>query len=623
MVSLGAWRGVPTNVPEALRSSLGLLTKQDRRRYLVVVLAQMATSLLDLIGVLLVGLVGVLAAASVQGTQPPPFVVDAVGVVGAQDLPLETLAGLVAVAAAGFLLTKSALSALLMRRVFRFLGNRQAIVSTRLTAQLLAQPLLSLDRRSSQETAYGLSTAVSTTVTATLGSLAILLSEVTLLAVLGIALFVVDPIVTIVGAGYFALVGFSLQWGLRDWSSRIGERIGSTAIAGQRSLQEAMVAYREIFVLGRRSLYVDNIGKLWSTSGGAQGDQMFLNQLPKLGYEAALVLGAVGLAAWQFATSTPVEAMAMLALFLAAGSRVLPSMLRLNSLVLGIRSGVASAKVLFPIVAELEDSQARPIAPMDAAESLRLSRESFPGFQPSVVVRDVSVLFPASAAPALVGISLEIPAGAKVALVGPTGAGKSTLADVILGVLEPATGYVEVSGMSAMDAIARWPGAIACVPQNVAMINGTVRDNVALGLPAEVVHDAQVWDALEQAYLAAFLGEHREGLDTPIGEHGVRLSGGQRQRLGLARALFSNPQLIVLDEATSALDAETEQLIAKALDSLGDGVTTITVAHRLTTVRGSDLVIYLEGGRMRAAGTFESVRAEVPEFDRNARLLGL
>jgi ABC-type multidrug transport system fused ATPase/permease subunit len=177
--------------------------------------------------------------------------------------------------------------------------------------------------------------------------------------------------------------------------------------------------------------------------------------------------------------------------------------------------------------------------------------------------------------------------------------------------------------MDVNDAINLWPGALAYVPQNVAMINGTVRENVALGLPADAIDEDRVWHSLQQAHLAEFLSDSRNGLDTLIGERGVRLSGGQRQRLGLARALYSRPKLLVLDEATSALDAETEVLIADALAALSDEVTTVTVAHRLAPIRHSDIVVYLEDGYIRALGSFEEVRESSSAFHRQATLLGL
>jgi ABC-type multidrug transport system fused ATPase/permease subunit len=247
----------------------------------------------------------------------------------------------------------------------------------------------------------------------------------------------------------------------------------------------------------------------------------------------------------------------------------------------------------------------------------------YPDFDATVVVNEVSLTYSDATEPALIEANLVVKPGESVALVGSTGAGKSTLADVVLGVMEPQLGTVTISGVSPREAINRWPGAIAYVPQAVALVEGTVRENVALGLPRDLIDDELVWDALNRAHLADFLEESREGLDTKIGERGFRLSGGQRQRLGIARALYTRPKLLVLDEATSALDAETEQSIVQTLDELEGQVTTITVAHRLATVRRADQLLYLEGGRVTAHGTFDEVRSQVTDFDRQASLLGL
>jgi len=244
-------------------------------------------------------------------------------------------------------------------------------------------------------------------------------------------------------------------------------------------------------------------------------------------------------------------------------------------------------------------------------------------FVADIDVTDVSLTYSDSSTPALANATLFAATGTSVALVGSTGAGKSTLADVILGVMKPDSGQVTISGIDPRSAIDRWPGAISYVPQAVALVAGSVRENVALGLSGDEIDDELVLEALQRAHLDTFLLNSREGLDTMIGERGFRLSGGQRQRLGIARALYTRPKLLVLDEATSALDAETEQSIMRTLEELEGQVTTITVAHRLATVRYADQVLYLEGGRITARGTFTEVRSQVVDFDRQANLLGL
>ncbi|MFA7323432.1 MAG: ABC transporter ATP-binding protein [Candidatus Nanopelagicales bacterium] len=606
---------------KAVSVALTLLKPGDRRKYRLVVAAQMVASLLDIVGVLLLGVVGMLATAAVQESGMPSALAPLAQRLGIDDVPLITLAAGCAALAAGFLLSKSVISALLMRRIFRFLGSRQGEISARLTQRLLSMPLLAIEQRSSQETVYAISTGVYLLITSMLGSFAILLSEMTLLILLFATLAFVDPWVTLASVAYFAAVGYGLHAALSAWARSVGQSIGESGVLGQQRLQEAMAAYREIAVLGRRPQYIASVNRLWTISGRSNGDSLFLMQLPKIAYETALVIGGVALVAWQFATQGTVHAIATVVLFVAAGSRVLPSMLRMNTLVLAIRLGTGQASSLFPLIRDLDTTDNAVVEAVAVTSSG--APLDYSGFEPTVAVDAVSITYPTAVQPALLDITFEIAAGSRIAIVGTTGAGKSTLADVVLGVVTPDAGRVLISGLPVSEAISRWPGAIAYVPQNVAMINGTVRENVSLGIDSAEVDDEQVWGSLAQAHLADLIAARAEGLNALIGERGVRLSGGQRQRLGLARALYSSPRLLVLDEATSALDAETESLISDTLGSLSRQVTIVTIAHRLATIQNADWIILLEDGVIRDRGSFADVRLRNPSFERQARLSGM
>jgi ABC-type multidrug transport system fused ATPase/permease subunit len=224
---------------------------------------------------------------------------------------------------------------------------------------------------------------------------------------------------------------------------------------------------------------------------------------------------------------------------------------------------------------------------------------------------------------ALLDVNVSIESGESLAIVGPSGAGKTTFVDVLLGVLKPSSGDVRISDLEPLAAISRWPGAISYVPQDVVISNGTIRENIAMGFPIEVASDELVWDALEIAQLTEFVKSLPLGLDTPVGERGTKISGGQRQRLGIARAMFTKPKLLVLDEATSSLDGQTEADISDAIQRLKGMVTVVLIAHRLSTVRNASLVVYMTNGEIVARGTFEEVRKAVPDFDHQAQLMGL
>jgi ABC-type multidrug transport system fused ATPase/permease subunit len=190
-------------------------------------------------------------------------------------------------------------------------------------------------------------------------------------------------------------------------------------------------------------------------------------------------------------------------------------------------------------------------------------------------------------------------------------------------VYEPQSGRAELSSVEPALAVRKWPGAVAYVPQSVSTSNASIRENVALGLPPSMIDDCRVWEALERAMLAADVSQWPEGLDAAVGERGTRLSGGQRQRLGVARALYTRPRLIVLDEATSALDAETEFRLGEMLERLRGEMTLVLVAHRLSTIRHADNLIYLDKGRVLGTGAFDELRNRIPRFDEQARMMGL
>ena len=611
------------NVRESVKASLNLLSSRDRRLLGIVVVIQFLIAILDLLGVFLLGAVTALTAVAATGDSLPSNGIGSL----INRLPTGFTFVLILALLAGItLITKSILALLLTRKTFQFLANRQAAVAGRMAERLLSRPLLDVQSRSSQETTIALTSGVAALTINTLGPAVVIASEISLILVLAFGLVLVDPLVAIFSVGFFGLLLLLLHFLLGSWATQLGRRATNADIGSFATMQHALRTYREISVSGRRGLFINRFQTLRWDAAKIQADQFILSQVGKYVFEIGLIVGGGLLVLLVSLTRDVAAAIGIVTVFLVASARLFPSLLRLQAALSGIRGASGTGAVTLELISELDrsDNSIGTAIPLPLADKLNTSAyEGFSGFTPGVKVDSVSLGYPGAAELALDSISLNISSGEAVAFVGSTGAGKSTLADVILGVLLPDSGSVWISGVDPHECVAQWPGAMAYVPQDVAVLTGTVRENVALGIPPEIIDDSLVWEALERAQLSDFLQDARDGIETVVGENGVQLSGGQRQRLGIARALYSRPKLLVLDEATSALDAETERIVTETLDSLSGDVTLIVIAHRLAVVRHCDQVIHLSGGRITGSGTFAEVRDQVPEFNRQAELLGL
>ena len=617
-----------TNLGWSIRKSISLLPKPKRKWLYLSAGVQISLSVLDLVGIALIGLVASVAVSGIGVTSIPDWAQNFIDAMGLGGLTVTQLSAVLAVAAVVILVFKTVASAFLQRWITRFLASQQAEVSTRLARGFLALPLAKVQRWTTSEAIYALGAGVSAATTSLLSSATTIAAETFLFTIVGVSLLIYDPILTISAGLFFALILLVLQRSLSRWTARNAQTMKDASIDTLTAVNEALLTYRETTVLHRRELYVEKYAGLVGNYARAGASNSFILEVPKYVLEASLYIGILLLGFVQFLTKDWGTAAATVAIFLAASSRITPGILRLQGATINIRNAGVAAQPTFYMSDYLAEQKA--LGPSDVITDKVSAQDihdhllgGYPDFDATVVVEGISYTYSDAADPALVDVSVTVNPGESAAFVGSTGAGKSTLTDIVLGVLEPQHGLVTIGGITPKEAIARWPGAIAYVPQAVALVGGSVRDNVALGMPRDLVDDELVWDALRRAHLADFLVENREGLDTSVGERGFRLSGGQRQRLGIARALYTRPKLLVLDEATSALDAETEQAIVATLAELEGEVTTITVAHRLATVRNCDELLFLQHGRVVGRGTFDQVRAQAEEFDRQASLLGL
>ena len=600
----------------ALFRAARILPKVDRPKILIVIVLQIGLGFLDLVGVAAFGVLGALSVTGVQSLQPGNRVAAVLDVLNLTNFSFQSQVAILAVSAAAILVLRTVLSIIFTRRIFFFLSRRSATISSSLISKLLSQSLTEVQSRSTQDTLYSVTAGVSAITLGVLGTATTIVSDASLLLIMVMGLFIVDPTIAVTTIVFFGTLGLILYRSMNVKAHNLGFKVASLNVKSNEKIIEILTSYRESVVRNRRDYYAREIGRLRLGLADVLAEMQFMPNISKYVIESGIVIGAILIAGVQFAIQDARNAVATLTVFLAAGTRIAPAIMRLQQSAIQIKSGIGSATPTLELIESL-----------DGVEGIKEVEDTFDlnhvGFKSEVTLKGVSFRYPNQGRNALNNVSVNIESGQSFAIVGPSGAGKTTFVDVLLGVLKPDSGEIVISNLDPIGSISKWPGAISYVPQDVVISNGTIRENIAMGFPIDVASDELIWDALEIAQLTDFVKALPLNIDTPVGERGTKISGGQRQRLGIARAMFTKPKLLVLDEATSSLDGQTEADISDAIQNLKGKVTVVLIAHRLSTVRNAGQVMYMADGQVIARGTFEEVREAVPDFDRQAQLMGL
>ena len=375
-------------------------------------------------------------------------------------------------------------------------------------------------------------------------------------------------------------------------SSRLGRQNERYNAKLFQWINQSLGGIKELKILQREEYFIDsyktNYKKLiW----GARVNEL-ISALPKYIVETVAMVGLVFaiIIKLLFGHGALETFIPQIAVFAVAAFRLLPSVGRVNAYINSIMYNKASLDMIYDDLKEIDSE------PVQEAE-WQGEKENWI-FNKGVIVEHVTYHYPDSDVEVLHDISMEIPKGKTVALIGPSGAGKTTLADIILGLLPPTSGVVRMDRHNIYENLRSWREKLGYIPQTIYLSDDTIRNNIAFGIYQEQIDDNAIWKALEKAQLREFVQGLENGLDTYVGDRGVRLSGGQRQRIGIARALYHDPEILVLDEATSALDSSTEQAVMESIESLQGLKTMIIIAHRLTTIKNADLVYEVSGGNV-------------------------
>ena len=595
---------------------IALLPNRDRRRIRLVIFAQLLLSALDLVGVASVGVLGALAVRGIQSSAPGDRVASVLEILGIQNLEFQNQVMILGFLSAGIFVLRTIASVYITRRTLLFLSRRSAEISSEQIAKILSNPRLILEEQNPQEIIYAATSGVSALILGVIGSGVVLISDAALLIVISAGLLAVDPGIALTIIIIFGLIGFLVFRILSVRAKVLGSSSTELNVSSNNLIAEMLGAYRENQVKSRQKFYSLKIEDKRFALADVMAEVQFLPNVSKYLIESTLIIGALFVSAIQFRTQDASHAVAALSVFLAAGSRIAPAVMRMQQGAIQMKTNLGIGSSTLKLVESLKDAN------VELPKLLPFTL-NHGDFVPKVSVAKISFQYPSSNFVFETSSAIEIKSGESFAIVGPSGSGKTTLVDLILGIISPDVGVIEVSGLKPQAASIRYPGAIAYVPQDVFVVSGSIRDNICLGFEPLEIPETEIWRAIEIAQLSELISSLPKGLDSVIGEGGANLSGGQRQRLGIARAILSNPRLLVMDEATSSLDSQTEETLTNAIRELSGHSTVIIIAHRLSTVRDANQVCYVQNGKVEFIGSFEEVVRQVPEFATQAQIMGL
>ena len=603
------------------KKCLGLMSNRDKRYLFLFLLIQISLTGLDVLGVLLIAVIATVATSAVQESELSLKVLQFLEMFNLDDMSPQQVALILTISATLLLVTKSLLGFYFTKRSLTFLSSRDANISSRMSGAILRQNLEELRKLSSFEYQNAITLGSSAVTSGLISQGSLLISELVLQMVMLITIFVFSPIISTGVFLYFSGFLILLTVKLGRTAKYVSQQMSELNISTSKNLFDALQNYRIVTTTQSQHFFSTKIKESRLRIAQFSVNQAMLNVWSKYVFEVALLLAVVIFAGYAFLRFSASEAASLLAIFLASAYRIAPSIMKVQSSIVNIKGSLGSAKVFFDVYDHVKTHWLES----ESIDNSVVGRPAgdIPIGSPLICFNQTDFQFRDSTESVLRDVTLSIKKGSKIGLVGPSGAGKSTLVDLLIGALLPTSGSVSLMDSPARDSIQKKLVRIGYVPQEVILIAGSIKENIAFGSDLESVDDARIWEILDSVSLSKWVHDLPLKLDSKLGEFGSKISGGQRQRIGIARALFTQPDILVLDESTSALDAETEKSIMDFIMALNPNITLIVIAHRLSTVTKLDELYYLSEGSILAHGSFQELRQRVPNFDAQAKLMGL
>ncbi|SDK51427.1 ATP-binding cassette, subfamily C [Cryobacterium psychrotolerans] len=588
-----------------VRNLLNALPAGSKRFLVRYTGATMALSVLDIVSL---GLLAVVLPGMISNE---PTTIPVLGVTISEVGQYTVILAIIA----GAIVLKSLLNMLVVRIGTRRFANHEVAIGDKLFAAYMSTPWVERLRMNSADIVRSVDAGVNTTVYGVLIPASSLAGEIVSTAAVLLVLTIAQPSTAALTIVYLGLIALFLSRVITRKAVLHGRRNREYSFYTSRLITEAVATLKEITLRGATAGIGQAVHGNRLEASRSRATLSFLSVVPRYILESALIVGFILVGGMGWITGGQTGAVSAIALFAVAGFRIVPSLTRFQAILSQMHSNASFAELVLDEIAKAEQRKIE-ITPDDTAVLP-------PASERDITLNEVSFSFPDADSPALDRVSMNIPAGSHVAIVGASGAGKSTLVDILLGLLIPTSGTITVGQQPLTSVLNAWRASIGYVPQEVALFDASIAQNVALSWDPAHVEPARVVTALDRAQLSSMVDAREGGVEAPIGERGMALSGGQRQRLGIARALYPDPGVLVMDEATSALDTATEAAVTQAIKALVGHLTVITVAHRLATIRHADIVFFFKDGRLEASGTFQEVVNAVPDFAAQAALAGL